>query len=71
MSTQKQFQARSQIEDKDYKPLRRTQEFLKELKIVITLVRELLVEVKVLAFVVALIALLVWGTLQLFQGIHG
>jgi hypothetical protein len=45
MSTQKQFQSRS-LETTDHKPLRRTQEFLKELKITMGLVRDLFLGVK-------------------------
>lgn len=45
MSTQKQFQSRS-LETVERKPLQRTQEFLKELKITVGLVQELFQDVK-------------------------
>jgi hypothetical protein len=70
MSTQKQFQSRS-LETTDNKPLRRTQEYLKELKVSVTLLRELLVEVKELIVVLALIAFFIWGVVELFQHLHG
>jgi hypothetical protein len=45
MSTQKQFQSRA-LEPKENRPLRRTQEYLRELKVSIALLREVFMEVK-------------------------
>jgi hypothetical protein len=53
------------------KPLRRTQEFLKELKSTIALFRELLVELKGVLFDLALIAFFVWEMIKLFKNLQG
>lgn len=52
------------------KPLGRVQLYLIELKTVLVLLREVLVEVKELAVVVALIVFFVWGVIQLFNQLH-
>jgi len=52
------------------KPLGRTQQFLIELKTTIVLLRDVLVEVKELAVVVAMIAFFVWGVIELFNKLH-
>lgn len=54
-----------------HKPLSRLQEYLVQLKISITLLRELLIEIKELVVVVALIAFFVWGVIQLLKHLHG
>lgn len=56
---------------KKRKPLSRLQEYLVQLKVSITLIRELLIEIKELIVVVALIAFFVWGVIQLFKHLHG
>jgi hypothetical protein len=53
------------------KPLSRLQEYLVELRVCTTLLRELLVEIKELAVVIALIAFFVWGVIELFHKLHG
>jgi len=52
------------------KPLGRVQLYLIELKTVLVLLREVLIEVKELTVVGALILFFVWGAWQLFQKLH-
>jgi hypothetical protein len=52
------------------KPLGKIQLYLIELKTTIVLLREVLVEVKELAVIIALIAFFIWGALQLFEKLH-
>ncbi|HYO98943.1 MAG TPA: hypothetical protein VER76_01880 [Pyrinomonadaceae bacterium] len=56
-------------EDKD-KPLSRVQTYLAEAKTCVILLRELLIEVKELAVVIALTAFFVWGVIELFNKLH-
>jgi hypothetical protein len=49
------------------KPLYRLQQYLKEAKVCLTLFRELLVEVKEIVVVLGLIAIFVYGVLQLLK----
>jgi uncharacterized membrane protein YhhN len=52
------------------KPLRRTQQYLVELRVCTTLLKDWLLEVKELTVVLALIAFFVWGVIQLFKSLH-
>jgi hypothetical protein len=63
-------QSSQQTLDDNQKPLRRVQQYLVELRVSITLLRELLVEVKELIVILALIAFFIWGVIQLFQHLH-
>lgn len=54
----------------EHKPLQRTQQFLVELETTLVLLRKVLIELKELAFVLALIVLFVWGVWELFNKLH-
>jgi hypothetical protein len=52
------------------KPLRRVQEYLVELRVCISLLKEVIIEFKELIVIVALLAYFIWGAINEFKRTH-
>jgi hypothetical protein len=56
--------------DFERKPLSKTQEYLRELRVCVVLLQDVLVKIKDLAEVIGLILFFVWGVFQLIHHMH-